>query len=219
MVRHPNNSGLQRDQVTLLYIPAHFVDELSVWQGDALLFSMVGGISISEDPNFRFDFIPERRRGIPRRRQGYRRQAVPAGVAGDRDVALRQKQRTSASACARRRSLSAVLACSVVRNCAPRSPVICAMLSNGLGRDVALVGQHRGDDVDRAGALLERAPRVAIRLHAGEDVVGARDGRIVVEILRGQRPGRDRQRHARTIREHGSACVASLPVLVDQAHI
>ena len=58
MVRHPNNSGLQRDQVTLLYIPAHFVDELSVWQGDALLFSMVGGISISEDPNFRFDFIP-----------------------------------------------------------------------------------------------------------------------------------------------------------------
>ena len=58
MVRHPNNSGLQRDQVTLLYIPPHFVDELSVWQGDALLFQMVGGISISEDPNFRFDFIP-----------------------------------------------------------------------------------------------------------------------------------------------------------------
>jgi len=58
MVRHPNNSGLQRDQVTLLYIPPHFVDELSVWQGDALLFSMIGGISISEDPNFRFNFIP-----------------------------------------------------------------------------------------------------------------------------------------------------------------
>src|SRR6267154_3931367 len=58
MVRHPNNSGLQRDQVTLLTIPAHFVDELSVWQGDALIFSMVGGISISEDPNFRFNFVP-----------------------------------------------------------------------------------------------------------------------------------------------------------------
>jgi sulfur-oxidizing protein SoxY len=57
MMRHPNNSGLQRDQVTLLYIPPHFVDELSVWQGDALLFSMVGGISISEDPNFRFNFV------------------------------------------------------------------------------------------------------------------------------------------------------------------
>jgi sulfur-oxidizing protein SoxY len=58
MIRHPNNSGLQRDQVSLLYIPAYFVDELKVWQGDALLFSMEGGISVSEDPNFRFDFRP-----------------------------------------------------------------------------------------------------------------------------------------------------------------
>jgi sulfur-oxidizing protein SoxY len=57
MMRHPNNSGLQRDPVTLLYTPPHFIDELSVWQGDALLFSMIGGISISEDPNFRFTFV------------------------------------------------------------------------------------------------------------------------------------------------------------------
>ena len=58
MIRHPNNSGLQRDQVTLLYIPPFFVNDLNVWQGDKLLFSMEGGISISEDPNFRFDFRP-----------------------------------------------------------------------------------------------------------------------------------------------------------------
>ena len=58
MIRHPNNSGLQRDQVSLLYIPPFFVDELRVFQGDALLFTMEGGISISEDPNFRFDFRP-----------------------------------------------------------------------------------------------------------------------------------------------------------------
>jgi sulfur-oxidizing protein SoxY len=58
MIRHPNNSGLQRDQVSLLYIPANFVDELHVWQGDALLFSMKAGISISEDPNFRFTYVP-----------------------------------------------------------------------------------------------------------------------------------------------------------------
>ena len=50
--------GLQRDQVSLLYIPPFFVHELHVWQGDALLFSMEGGISVSEDPNFRFDFLP-----------------------------------------------------------------------------------------------------------------------------------------------------------------
>ena len=58
MIRHPNNSGLQRDQVSLLYIPAYFVEKLDVRQGDALLFSMEAGISISEDPHFRFDYTP-----------------------------------------------------------------------------------------------------------------------------------------------------------------
>lgn len=56
MLRHPNYSGLQRDQLTLLYIPAHFVDMMEVRQGDELLFSMSGGISISEDPTFRFTY-------------------------------------------------------------------------------------------------------------------------------------------------------------------
>jgi sulfur-oxidizing protein SoxY len=58
MLRHPNNSGLQRDQVTLLYIPANFVEKLQVRQGDALLFTMEAGISISEDPNLRFTYAP-----------------------------------------------------------------------------------------------------------------------------------------------------------------
>jgi sulfur-oxidizing protein SoxY len=58
MIRHPNNSGLQRDQVTLLYVPAFFVRELRVWQGDELVLSMDGGISISEDPNIRFNYLP-----------------------------------------------------------------------------------------------------------------------------------------------------------------
>jgi sulfur-oxidizing protein SoxY len=56
MVRHPNHSGLQRDQITHLYVPAHFVSELHVWQGDRLMLSVEGGISISEDPNIRFNF-------------------------------------------------------------------------------------------------------------------------------------------------------------------
>lgn len=56
MLRHPNYSGLQRNQVTHLFVPAHFVDTLEVRQGDELLFSMVGGISISEDPSFRFSY-------------------------------------------------------------------------------------------------------------------------------------------------------------------
>jgi sulfur-oxidizing protein SoxY len=58
MVRHPNNSGLQRDQVSLLYIPLFIVRELRVWQGDQLVLEMDGGISISEDPNIRFSYRP-----------------------------------------------------------------------------------------------------------------------------------------------------------------
>ena len=58
MIRHPNFSGLQRDQVTLLNIPAHFIDRLEVRQGEDLLFSLQAGISISEDPVFRFAYAP-----------------------------------------------------------------------------------------------------------------------------------------------------------------
>jgi sulfur-oxidizing protein SoxY len=56
MVRHPNNSGMQMNQVTMLYIPARYVRDLSVSRGADLVFRMEGGISISEDPNFRFHF-------------------------------------------------------------------------------------------------------------------------------------------------------------------
>jgi sulfur-oxidizing protein SoxY len=56
MIRHPNNSGLQMDQLTRLYIPAMFVDHITVKQGNDLVFEMEGGISISEDPTFRFNY-------------------------------------------------------------------------------------------------------------------------------------------------------------------
>ncbi|ADV13405.1 quinoprotein dehydrogenase-associated SoxYZ-like carrier [Mesorhizobium sp. M7A.F.Ca.CA.001.09.2.1] len=56
MIRHPNNSGLQRDPLTQYFIPAHFVQKLSISQAGRPILSMEGGISISEDPNFRFDF-------------------------------------------------------------------------------------------------------------------------------------------------------------------
>ena len=57
MIGHPNNSGLQMDQVTQLYIPAFFVNELRLWQDDSLVLAMEGGISISEDPNIRFTYV------------------------------------------------------------------------------------------------------------------------------------------------------------------
>jgi sulfur-oxidizing protein SoxY len=56
MIGHPNNSGLQRNQVTLLYIPAFFINELRLWQDDSLVLAMEGGISLSEDPNVRFTY-------------------------------------------------------------------------------------------------------------------------------------------------------------------
>jgi sulfur-oxidizing protein SoxY len=58
MIGHPNNSGLQMDQLTQLYIPPFFVNELRVWQDDSLVLAMEGGISISEDPNIRFTYVP-----------------------------------------------------------------------------------------------------------------------------------------------------------------
>jgi sulfur-oxidizing protein SoxY len=58
MMRHPQNSGLQMDQVTRLYIPPFFVENLQIWQGDDLVLAMDGGIAISEDPNIRFNFRP-----------------------------------------------------------------------------------------------------------------------------------------------------------------
>jgi sulfur-oxidizing protein SoxY len=57
MIGHPNNSGLQMDQVTQLYIPAFFINQLKLWQDDSPVLSMEGGISISEDPNLRFTYV------------------------------------------------------------------------------------------------------------------------------------------------------------------
>jgi sulfur-oxidizing protein SoxY len=57
MIGHPNNSGLQMDQVSQLYIPALYVDRLQLWQDNSPVLSVEGGISISEDPNIRFTYV------------------------------------------------------------------------------------------------------------------------------------------------------------------
>jgi sulfur-oxidizing protein SoxY len=58
LIRHPNFSGMQMDQLTRLYVPAHFVKTVRVWQGDDLLLTVESGISIAENPEFRFDYHP-----------------------------------------------------------------------------------------------------------------------------------------------------------------
>ena len=56
MIRHPNFTGLQMDPVSRGYVPARFVNDLEVSRGGKLLFRMEGGISISENPHFRFSY-------------------------------------------------------------------------------------------------------------------------------------------------------------------
>jgi sulfur-oxidizing protein SoxY len=46
------------DQVTRLYLPAYFVHSVKILQGDELLLAVEGSISISEDPNIRFTYLP-----------------------------------------------------------------------------------------------------------------------------------------------------------------
>jgi sulfur-oxidizing protein SoxY len=56
MVRHPNFTGLQMDLETRGYTPARYIDKLEITRGGRLMMRMEGGISISEDPNIRFNF-------------------------------------------------------------------------------------------------------------------------------------------------------------------
>lgn len=58
MIRHPNNSGLAMDQLTQLYDPPMFVNQVKVKRGDALVFSAQVDFTISENPVFRFS-LPE----------------------------------------------------------------------------------------------------------------------------------------------------------------
>jgi len=64
MIRHPNYSGLQMNQLTGLYIPAKFVSEIAVKRGAELVFRMEGGISLSEDPNIRFTYEANGKDGL-----------------------------------------------------------------------------------------------------------------------------------------------------------
>ena len=59
MISHPNDSGLAMDQVTRSYATPHFVRRVEVRYGGKLVMSADVDFSISENPNFRFYFVPE----------------------------------------------------------------------------------------------------------------------------------------------------------------
>lgn len=58
MISHPNSSGLAMDQVTRLFTPAHFVRQIRITYGAQMVMSADVDFSISENPNFRFYFLP-----------------------------------------------------------------------------------------------------------------------------------------------------------------
>jgi sulfur-oxidizing protein SoxY len=58
LVSHPNYSGLQMDQITRNYVPAHFVQDVTVSYAGETIMTVEGAISISENPSFHFSFVP-----------------------------------------------------------------------------------------------------------------------------------------------------------------
>ena len=59
LVRHPNSSGLQFDQVTRNFIPADYVRSIEVRYNDQPLYKVTTDISISENPSIAFGFAPD----------------------------------------------------------------------------------------------------------------------------------------------------------------
>ncbi len=133
MLRHPQNSGLQMDQLTRLYVPPFFIENLKIWQGDELVVTMDGGIAISEDPNIRFNYKPngaanfrveavdtskERVQG----RMADREIDALVGIRFERHIGLRNSEFPLPPA---RGGIPAApaLACSVDRNSEPTGPV------------------------------------------------------------------------------------------------
>jgi sulfur-oxidizing protein SoxY len=58
MISHPNDSGLAMDQSTRLFTPPHFVRQVNISYGGQPVLSADVDFSISENPNFRFYFVP-----------------------------------------------------------------------------------------------------------------------------------------------------------------
>ncbi len=58
MISHPNDSGLAMDQISRTYAVPHFVRSVEVRHNGNLVMSADVDFSISENPNFRFYFLP-----------------------------------------------------------------------------------------------------------------------------------------------------------------
>jgi sulfur-oxidizing protein SoxY len=57
-VIHPNDSGFELNQVTVMYIPPHFVRSIKVSYANRMIFDADLDFSVSENPTLRFNFVP-----------------------------------------------------------------------------------------------------------------------------------------------------------------
>jgi sulfur-oxidizing protein SoxY len=57
-VVHPNDTGFELNQVTVMYIPAHFVRSIKVSYAGREVFDADLDFSVSENPTLRFNFVP-----------------------------------------------------------------------------------------------------------------------------------------------------------------
>lgn len=56
-IRHPQNTGMQMNQITMLYTPLRYVSAIEVRQGDDKLFDLAGSMTLSENPHIEFDYL------------------------------------------------------------------------------------------------------------------------------------------------------------------
>ena len=57
-VLHPNDTGFELNNVTVMYIPPHFVRSIRISYADRPVFSADLDFSVSENPTWRFNFVP-----------------------------------------------------------------------------------------------------------------------------------------------------------------
>jgi sulfur-oxidizing protein SoxY len=57
-VVHPNDTGFELNQVTVMYIPPHFVRSIKVTYAQRKIFDAELDFSVSENPTLRFHFVP-----------------------------------------------------------------------------------------------------------------------------------------------------------------
>ena len=58
-VIHPNDTGFELNNVTVMFIPSYFVRTIAVSYAGRKLFDADLDFSLSENPSWRFNFVPQ----------------------------------------------------------------------------------------------------------------------------------------------------------------